>query len=223
MTFAGEKIIAKLTEGITLMQSIAVIYWVIDLGFMNSTYMVVKILMLIALCLALFSIYNAFSYQTLSRTSRLVLSIWSSIIMVLFAADNIYKVYQNQQIEVTQGIIQAFYIALQFFLLGVSGIYIVQNAFMLIEFLPGKYRFFNEQYFKDLEDLKRQHISRYLTQQVTRINSFLCVLITGTIFGLNYYYKLLPRNIIIWIVFVLFPIVLNLLNKSARNIPVTTI
>ena len=216
--FAGDKVIPKLTEGITLMQSIAVIYWVVDTGFIGFNHAYLIPFGIFGLCFATISFYNAFSYDELKRKTRLTLSIWSSLIMLLFAIDNIYQVYQISPIETTNNFLVALYIAAQFFLLGISSIYIVQNFFMLVEFLPDKEKFFNEEYYKDLKKLKQQHISRYSTEQVTKLHSFLCVVIMGTIFGLNYYLNFLPRDFVIWTIFVLFPLALRLFDNVTGNI-----
>ena len=45
----GDKVVSKLTEGITLLQSIAVIYWVVDYGFVDNANLFVKSLMIIGL------------------------------------------------------------------------------------------------------------------------------------------------------------------------------
>ena len=206
--FNGNKVIPKLTEGITLIQSIAIIYWVVDYGFIDATNVFLKIVMIIGLVFSLYTMFHAFTHSILSRTSRLTLSIWSSVIMFLFTTDNIYRVYQNEPIENTSGISQGLYTGLQFFLLGVSCIYSIQNFIMLTGFLPSKTTFFNKQYFRDLKELKNDHIKRYSDKQVSILHSFFCVLFTGIVFGLNYQFQLLPRNIAIWIVFVSFPIIL---------------
>lgn len=202
------KIIPKLTEGITLIQSIAIVYWVIDFGFINSNSIFIKIALSIGLLFSLYTILNAFTYIVLTRTSRLILSLWSSIIMILFAADNIYKVYQNGQIETTTNLTMSLYLGLQYFLLGICSIYIVQNFFMITGFLPSKTTFFNAEYLRDVKALKNKHIERYSDLQIKRIQSFCCIVLAGTFFGINYYYKFLPRNIAIWIVFVILPYIL---------------
>jgi hypothetical protein len=80
---------------------------------------------------------------------------------------------------------------------------------MLAEFIPSRERFFNEVYYKDLKELKKKHIDRYSKEQVSRFHSLLCVLITGSVYGLNYYFHFVPRNFIIWIVFLSFPVILR--------------
>lgn len=101
--------------------------------------------------------------------------------MLLFAIDNIYRVYQNEDIETSKYFSQGLYIGIQFFLLGVSSIYIIQNFIMLMGFLPGKQSFFNSKYFNEIRELKNDHIERYSDQQVYILHSIICILITGTI------------------------------------------
>lgn len=205
-----DKIIPKLTEGTTLLQSISVIYWVIDNGFIDTDSFLLKSVMFIGLLFSLYSLFHAFTHSTLTRTSRLTLSIWSSIIMLIFALDNIFRVYQNEDLEYTTEITDGLYIGLKYFLLGISSLYIVQNFFMLIGFLPGKGTFFNSKYFRELKELKNDHIKRYSDQQISIIYSFVCVLFTGTIFCLNYHFHIVPSNIAIWSMFVIFPIIIFL-------------
>ena len=217
ITFNKDKIIPKLTEGITLLQSIAIIYWLIDYGFIGTNNIFVIILLAIGLLFSIFSIFNAFSYITLSSTTRFILSLWSSIIMVLFAADNIYRVYQNELIENTTSLTQGLFIGLQYFVLGVCSIYIVQNFLMLVEFLPGKRRFFNEDYFMEVKALKNDHIKRFSDIQINKLDSLLCIVLVGSVFCLNYYLRLLPRNVAIWVVFITFPYII-LIYKYLRSV-----
>jgi hypothetical protein len=209
--------IAKLTEGITLMQTMAIIYWVFDYGIVNIDNWFVRILLIIALLFSLLSFFNALTHFTLSRTTRLTLSIWSTIIMLLFAIDYIYRIYENEDIEASKHFSQGLYIGIQFFLLGVSTIYIIQNVIMIMGFLPNKYSSSKAQYFRDLRELKNIHIERYSDQQVHIGHSILCILIIGTIYWLNYKYQYLPRDTAIWLGFVIFPIILRLTSISKRR------
>jgi hypothetical protein len=211
----GDKAVPKLTEGITLLQSIAVVYWVIDYGFLDTRHIVVQALLVIGLLFALYSLFHAFTYTFLSRTSRLTLSIWSSVVMLLLAIDNIYRIHQNVPVEQAGTTSHGLYIALQFFLLGVSGIYVIQNVLMLMGFLPGRGSFFNAQYFRELKALKSDHVKRYSDQQTPIRNSFLCVIFAGGTFALNSYYAVFPRHIMIWIVLALFPFVRMIYDRVA--------
>jgi hypothetical protein len=219
ISFNKKKTIAHLTEGITLMQSIAVVYWVIDLHLYENNSLVVQVLMGIGLLFSAFSLFNAFTPFELSRTNRLTLSIWSCIIMVLFAADNIYQTYQTDDIEIINSLPYGLLTGLQFFLLGICSIYMVQNFLMLTRFLPDKSSFFNAKYLKDLKELKSEHVNRYSAEQVNVFHSLFCVFVTGGFFYLNYRYKILPRNLAIWTVIVVFPLILGIFDFVTNQIP----
>lgn len=211
-----DNVTPRLAEGITLLQSVAVVYWATGHDFITTENLFLKFLIAIGLLLSLFSVFHAFTYITLSPTNRLVLSIWSSVIVMLFAAENIYRVYQNEQIENTADMAHGFYVGLQYFLVGVSGIYVVQNMFMLLGFVPGKRSFFNKRYFSELETLKRDHIKRYSDRQINVLHALFCVLFAVGLFFLNHHYQLLPRHTAIWAAFVIFPFVLDLYSALLR-------
>lgn len=200
-----EKVIAKLSEGITLLLSISLIYWAIDYGFTNYHNWFSISIMTIGLLLSGFSILNALTHLHLSRTNRLTLSIWSSIIMFAFAIDNIIRVFSNKDIE-SSYFSEGLYISLQYFLMGVSAVYIMQNYMLLVAFLPSK----NGNYKKELKENKIDHIDRYSEEQANIGQSILCILFTGTVYWLNHEFQFLPRNTMIWLVFLTFPFVLYL-------------
>ena len=94
--FHKDKVTAKLTEGITLLLSLSFIYWTIDYGFTNYNNWFAITLLSIAFVFTSFSILNALTNLHLSKSVRLTLSIWSTIVLVAFAIDNIIRVFSNQ-------------------------------------------------------------------------------------------------------------------------------
>jgi len=132
--------------------------------------------------------------------------------MVIFAADNIYQLYLKAPIESSTSLTAGFLEGLQFFLLGASTLYIIQNLFMLMGFLPGKGEGIGTEYRKRISELKKDHINRFSPNQVSIRQSVLCILISGTIFVLNFKFQYLPRQFAIWIVFILFPYLMALLS-----------
>ncbi|MBE8724101.1 hypothetical protein C4F50_04000 [Flavobacterium sp. KB82] len=212
LLFYKYRIIPKLTEGITLLQSIAVIYWVVDSGLISTDNIFIQILLVIGLLFSLYSIFHAFTKTHLSDTHKLTLSIWSSIIMFLFALDNLHFIDQAEPVESIENLLQILYLGLQYFLLGISSIYIIQNFIMLFRFLPRPGKFFNSKYFKKVRELKDDHIYRYSDQQVSPLHSLFCIIFIGTIFFLNYYYQIVPKQFLIWMAFVSFPFIIMLFN-----------
>lgn len=207
MIFHDKKIIPKLTEGITLLQSISIIYWIIDIGFLNIKNTFTYVLISIGVIFCIVSFIHAFSYIKLTRNARLFLSIWSSIIMIIFAIDHIYRVY-NFDYFMDNAILNNGLNILQYFLLGVSLIYIFQNAFMLLTYLPDKHSFYGKSHMKEIKNMNKTHIKRYSMSQIKISDSFLALLFTSLIYFCNYSYKIIPRHTLIWLIFWTFPILI---------------
>lgn len=217
--FYKEKIVQKLNEGITLLLSLSLIYWVIDYGFVNIDFLIVKILLIIGLLFAIYSIFHSLSYLTLTRTSRLVLSVWSSIVVFAFALDNVFRVFTSKNIEDSEYFTEGLYIGIQYFLLGISAIYILQNYFFLTDLLPNK----NGNYKKDLYHAKSAHIKRFSDSQVSRKSSLICILYCSSLYFFNSYYDLLPRHTMIWLVIFSFPIIVGLFDYMMSRSKVDSI
>lgn len=199
--YSKDKIIPRMSEGITLIMSVGIIYWVLDHGFYETSSTFLKVIMIIGFAIAVFSIVNAFVNIKLSKGLRLGLSIWSSIIMILLALDNIYLVYQNGQVEDSVFLVDKIYVGLQYFLLGICSVYILQNVMMILGFLPDKHRFFNKKYFDDVRELKNEHIGRYSENQSDLLLSLICLILSVGFFAINFKFEILPRNMAIWLVF----------------------
>jgi len=199
-----EKVTAKLTEGITLLLTISIIYWIFDYGFTNNLNWFSISVMAIVSLLSLISVVHSLTMIELTRRTRLTLSVWSSIILFAFALDNIFRVFNNPSIE-SSNLSQALSISLQYFLLGVSVVYIVQNYMLLAAFLPSK----NSNYKKDLKEGKNEHIKRFSNKQVNIKQSLFCIVFTMIVYWLNYTYQFLPRHTMVWLVFFTFPFIIN--------------
>lgn len=128
--------------------------------------------------------------------------------MFAFAIDNIIRVFSNPDIESSKYMSDGIYIGLQYFLLGVSAVYIMQNYLLLAAFLPSK----NGNYRVDLRENIKNHIDRFSDKQIYIGHSLFCILYAGTVYWLNYKYQVLPRHTMIWLVFVTFPLILQFTN-----------
>ena len=211
--FNKDKVTVKLTEGITLLLSISMIYWTMDYGFTSYHSWFAITLLVIGLVLSVYSIIHAFTNIVLTRTNRLILSTWSTIIMFAFAFDNIFRVFSNDSIESTPYLSEGLYIGLQYFFLGTSAVYIVQHYILLAAFLPSK----NGNYKNELKENKKTHIERFSENQVLVSDSMFCILYSGMIYGVNLHYRILPACTLIWFVFLTFPLILNLITGRREN------
>jgi hypothetical protein len=209
-----EKATPTLTEGDTLLLSVASIYWISDIYQFkfSATEMVLATLLLIFCC---YSIFHALTDSYLCETSKIRLSVGSSIITFMFCLDNTWHIFRdNLEIHETT-LASIFTLLFQYFLLGVSSIYMAQNAMMLFRFFPDRDHFFNSVYFSRIRRLKKEHIERYSSVQIRISFAVSCIFFAGTLFGLNSYFHIVPRNMSIWTVFVLFPLLYGLGNRKS--------
>ena len=202
-----EKITAKLTEGITLLLSISMLYWCLDVGLFSDFDN--KFLVFLAVFVVFSSLASIFYILTdieLTKNHRLILSVWSTIIILVFSIDNIYNVYNKGDLESSKLFSENFILVVQHFLLGISSLYFVQNAALILRLLPSK----GGNYSEDLAKIKKEHIYRYSDQQVDSYLAFLCLVYSLVLYGLNMKYHIFPRNVMIWFVIFTFPMILRL-------------
>lgn len=128
ISFNYNKLNTKINESITLIQTIALVYWLIEMNFLHYKNWFMLSLYTVVAFLSIFSLLHAFTSIRLSRLNRITLSIWSSIIMLVFGVYNVINTYQNQFLENSSKLNDIIYIGVQFFLLGISSIYIYQNV-----------------------------------------------------------------------------------------------
>jgi hypothetical protein len=204
----SEKPSAKLTEGITLLQSIALVYWILDYNLIRyDNWFTIGLLTIVVLFFA-FSVLHALTYIRLSEAMRIILSTWSSIIMLVLAIDNLINVLNRPDMESTRYLSEGFSIVLQYLFLGVSSLYSVYNFMLLaLLYLPEK----GKRYSESFQEHKKIHLLRYLDSQVFIGHALLGIVYSSILYGLNYTFQLLPRNTVIWFVFFTFPILLNLI------------
>jgi hypothetical protein len=141
----------------------------------------------------------------LSKTSRLFLSIWSSVVLMCFAIDNTFSVFSNGDIDQQKGFVESVEVAVQYFFVGISSVYVVQNIYMLYAFFPEK----NTKYKQTLYAAKKMHLDRYSDLQVSNKDTLLCIFYCALFFVSNSIYNFLPRHTMIWLVIITFPIFLS--------------
>ncbi len=199
-------IIPRMTEGVTMIMSVGIIYWLFDHRFYETNSIQIKVLIAIVFIIAVFLIINAFINIKLTKERRLGLSILSSIIIIVLATDNLLLVYQNGLVEDSAFLLGKISIGLQYFFLGISSIYVLQilkNVTKLMKPLPTINSHFNKDYFKEISELEKEHIDRYSAKQSNIKLSVIFLILTIGFYSLNYSFDLLPRNTAIWLVFFL--------------------
>ncbi len=216
LIFHDKKVVPKLTEGITLIQSISIIYWIFDYNFLEDINLFSLTLISIAFLISFYSLIHAFTYISLSRNHRLYLSLWSSIIMVIFAVEHIFNVFNSKNIEDTD-VVNGSLLTLQYFILGVSSMYILQNLLMVVVYLPSKNSFYDQAHMKDIKEMNKTHIERYSDKQVTKIDSILTFIYCSSFYFINFKYQIIPRQTAIWIIILSLPYLIYLKEKIFTN------
>lgn len=218
--FYEKKVTPRITEGVTLLQSIAVIYLVLQTGFfIGSNYFMISALG-IGIVFIVFSFYNAFSSHRLTKRTRLILSVWSSIVMSIFSLVYIYRVYHFQYFTGIYSI-DYFINILQHFLLGISLVYIIQNLRMVAVYVPSKNSFFDKDHLTRIARMNKLHIGRFSLEQVRIKDSLLLSMVSVVVFSANYIFNFLPELTLIWIVFWTAPFLIAIKDrvsiKAARE------
>lgn len=208
-----KEVTTKQTEGTTLLQTMAFLYWLTGFNLFEDFNLFKAILLVLTALATLFSIANALTKINLGKTNRLFLSIWSSFILVCLAIDNVFRVFSNGDIDQQNSLILSVQIAIQYFFVGISSVYVVQNIFMLFAFLPEK----NTKYKQTLYVAKKMHLDRYSDLQVAMTDSIFCICFCTFLYFLNNHYNFIPRHTIIWIAIVTFPLVLQLLKLRRKK------
>ena len=214
--FYEKKVTTRITEGVTLLQSIAVVYLIFHAGFFDLSNYFLSAALVVGIIFIAFSLYNAFSSHRLTRKTRLILSIWSSIVMSIFSVVYIYRVYH---FDLFTGIysIDYFINILQHFLLGVSLIYIIQNLRMVAVYVPSKNSFFDKDHLKRIARMNKLHIERFSGEQVRIKDSLLLGSVSVLVFSANYIFNFLPELTLIWVVFWTAPLLIAIKDRVAAR------
>lgn len=202
----NQNITAKLSEGILLLQSISILYILFTNGFFNylDSSKLLIIIPVIAICA--YTFFHAFSSKIHTEKSKLYLSLWSSVITLIFSIIYFMKMFKVE-ISEHNNLEENILAVLQFFLFGISIIYTAQNAWLLVRFLPEKGES-SESYKSRLKNLKQEHTERFSDTQIPVSSSLFCLIFVGGIYYLNYIYNWIPSYTMIWLVFTFFPFII---------------
>ena len=210
---------SKLTEGIIFVQSLSILYLILDLlNFKNPAFLEI-LLLVVGIGFSSISIFHAFSKMKHGSNSKMVLSLWSSMIMLFFGFFYIKSVFQYE-ISVQYSFGNNTISFIQYFLFGTSAIYMLRNLYFIFGFLPSKGEY-SADYEKRKNELTKIHIDRFSDQQLPILTSLFCLILVGGIYFLNYKYDWIPCFTMIWLVFTFFPFLIymweNFILKKKEN------
>ncbi|WP_152285595.1 hypothetical protein [Flavicella marina] len=203
--YHNKKTTLKLTEGNTLLYSLSFVYWIIaaDFTIYNISILGISIISFPIM----YSIFHAITKTKLTNKSRLYLSIWSSAIILFFSINYLLKLSKNYNPE------NIFLNLGEFFILGVSLIYMFQNAVLILGYL------LTDKNDELKQELNNKHISRYSSEQVNTKDSVIVIIFCGCVYSANFLLELTSSETLIWIVFIITPFLIkikNLLKTKAQ-------
>lgn len=214
-TVNWDKITRRITEGITLLQTFSFIYFCIDSNTFEELNFLTIIKLLICISFTILTLLNAFTYNDITKKTGLFLSIWSTFIIIVFSYSHIKTLLSNSE---SYNIEEIALTLVNFFLLGTSAIFIAQNLFLLLHYLPGKHAsMFSKAHLKQVKEANEMHYKRYSDEQVRIFDSYLYLLFCLTFFSFNYFIKIIPKQTAIWLAFLIFPIIISIKNKFKTN------
>lgn len=191
-----------ITEGFVLLLTLAINYWIIANGYWLTAGVLVKLGIAINWIASAFACYHAFTYHPLDKGHRLLLSIWVCLISLVLALDNGYYLYLQSQVDAAIFSEMGWLLFVQYFLLGISAIYIIQNIALTAAYLlPGSH----------IPLAGDAHLKRLSDKQVHKGYSLIVLLVSVVLFTGNYFFNWLPVNTIIWVNIVLLPLILSII------------
>ena len=134
------------------------------------------------------------------------LSIWTTIILLIISIDNSYSVFKNTD-NTYNHISDNLFLALQYFLLGISSVYTAQNINLIYSLLDKDTRM----------KAKKVHTKRYSETQVSISDSIFCIVFSVGIYFANFQFNILPKNLMIWLVVFIFPFLLEIKKSLFKN------
>lgn len=202
-----DRFVLKVNECLIMLQSLAIIYWMLDIGpviFTQGVYMAVAAGVA---TLVISSLYQAFSYKAVPPLQKLLLSVWSAIVFLYFGVNNASQLISTTDLNPSLSFFPLIFITAQYFMLGISSVYMAKSLTMISGFLKGK-KESAKSYEERVRALTLMHISRVEDVQIKRGQSLTLILFSSLLFGVNYFLQLLPPGFVVWLVFITYPLVL---------------
>lgn len=207
------KVIAQLTESNALVVSLCFIYWLIEIQLFYVKNSIVVLLPFSAVCFALFCLMHAFLKIPLTQNNRFIMSLGTTIIVSILSVTHFFQIFQNVDISLANTWQNTFLATFQYFLLGISTIYLVQNLLLLIEFLPSRS---TTNYSAELKQAFEQHTQRFSNQQSSYSSALLCLILPICLFSINAIVQFFNPLMMVWLVIFTIQLLTRLFEKYTQ-------
>ena len=210
--------VVPIGEGYTLLLNIGLIYLIFQEGWLDKPESLQWGLGILIGLFTLYVFFHGFSKQRLSTMHRFVLSIWSCVILIVFAANHGYRLlFETISMD---GLAPANWkIFLSYFLLGVALIYIYRNIIMLSVYLPSRGRTYNKAHIEIIKVNNQLHVDRYASSQLSLGHALLIVFLSGVVYSLNAVYNYFEAHTLIMVVLWLVPLSIGVFSPIPERKP----
>jgi hypothetical protein len=201
-----KQIRACLDEGSSLLLSMGFIYWIYSKDLFHFTNLGVITLNVLALSFSFYTLVHAFFNIKHRALSRFILSFGSCLIIILLTFDNLFNLTKMGDLNLAKTWQTNLLLILQYFLLGVSSLYLFQNFMLILQYLPSKY---SGSIITNFKSTTLQHIERYSELQLSKFEAFVYFSVSAISYSLNAYFKYIPPNMNIWLIIFCLPILFH--------------
>lgn len=207
----------KFNQTFTLLLSLSLIYWAIDKGVNNDfSYLVIT-----TLVIGVFITVVAFSYLIrkvkISNQTKFVLSLFSLAMLVLFAIDNIFLVFERKIniFSLTHDLV-AF--GLHNVMVGASTIFIITIVAIPLNYMLNQWYHQLPSRLSNMLTLTQNNLTnRFKLQSSNIFSSILLVLAVGIIYYLNFLHEYLPIQTMIWLTIFLYQIGVEMVRIARKK------
>jgi hypothetical protein len=211
--FFYSELTTKLGEGNTFLHSGALVYFLAELGKKDpSAY----VLLLVCIAPIIFSVVHALTYKELNKTTRLLLCLWSMVVMLIFSCVYLYTIWgfeAEDRSAGASGALGSAYVYVEAFALGAAGPYMMHKALSLWGLFTTINEKASEQ--KKVTDL---FVAQYSTEQVSRSEIGLIAALAGFFWIGNYRNEWVEPSLAIWACFMCMHLVLWGLSYVAQRL-----
>lgn len=202
-------------EGLSLLFCLAFLYWLFENHLIDFSFILTQVLSVIAILVTTFSVLHALFKIQHNQISRFILSISTCIAIVVLSLNNLFQLMDQGDLGLNKTWTENFILLIQYFLLGVSALFLFQNVMLLLQYLPNRY---TRSYFSDIKQNTQTHIKRFSEDQISWVEAIFCLCISIFAYTLNYYFRIIPPNMCIWLVIFLCPLLIQYLFAHSTSV-----
>lgn len=213
------RFLPRLTEGVLLVQSFSIVYWLIDTGFFHILLRPKYYLIGVGILPVAASLLLCFTKLRPKRWGILLLSHWSMTVMSVFSIEFLVRtipVFLNTQKLFGDPVL---YIV-EAFVGGIVVLYMAVYLMMLLLYIPPKHGSIRD-WKLQIRDSHRQLIERFIGIDAQLGETLIAICYLSSIFAVNLRYHLVHRSTAISFVFVTMPLTLWVAGKITKAAPKT--